>query len=58
MNLSLKYPVNYPMTKPYITSLKDLFVPEGGELPKLVESNMTNKPMGPSHSNETFILRQ
>ena len=57
MNLSLKYPVNYPMPKPYITSLKDLFDPEGGDLPKLVEGNMTNKPMGPSHSDETSILR-
>ena len=29
------------------TSLEDLFDPEGGVMPKLVESNMTNKPMGP-----------
>ena len=57
MNLSLKYPFNYQMPKPYITSLKDLFDPEGGELPKLVESNMTNKLMGPSHSDGTSILR-
>ena len=44
------------MPKAYITSLKDLFDPEGGELPKLVENNMTNKPMGPYHSKETTIL--
>ena len=56
MNLSLKCLVNYPIPKPYITSLKDLFDLEGGEFPKLVESNMTNKPMRPSHSNETSIL--
>ena len=55
MNLSLKCPVNYLMPKPYITSLKGLFVPEGGELPKLVESN---KPTRPSHSDETSIPRQ
>ena len=46
------------MPKPYIISLKDLFDNEGGELPKLVESNMTNKPMGPSHFDETSIPRQ
>ena len=38
------------MPKSYIRSLKDLFDPEGGELPKLVENDMTNKPMGPYHS--------
>ena len=37
----------YPMPKPYITCLEDLFDPKSGEVPKLVESNMTNKPMGP-----------
>ena len=47
MNLNLKCPVNYPIPKLYITSLKDVFDPEGGVLPKLVQSNMTNKPMGP-----------
>ena len=36
-----------PNPKPYITSLEDLFDPKGGDVPKLVESNMTNKPMGP-----------
>ena len=45
MKLSLKCPINYRKPKPYIKSLKDLFDLEGGELPKLVESNMTNKPM-------------
>ena len=35
------------MPKPYITSLEDLFDLEGGVMPKLVESNMTNKTMGP-----------
>ena len=35
------------MPKPYITSLEDLFDPEGGVMPKLVDSNMTNKSMGP-----------
>ena len=44
------------MPKPYITSLKDLFEPEGDEFSKLVESDMTNKPMGPCHSEETSIL--
>ena len=47
VNLSFKFPINHPMPKPYITSLKDLFDPEGGVTPKLVESNMTNKSMGP-----------
>ena len=56
MNLSIKCPVNYLMPKSYITRRKYLFDPKGGELPKLVESNMTNKPMGPSHSDETSIL--
>ena len=46
-SLNTKCPVNYLKPKPYITSLKDLFDLEGGELPKLVESNMTNKPMRP-----------
>ena len=44
------------MLKPYITSLQDLFDHEGGELPKLVENDMTNKPMGPDISKETAIL--
>ena len=44
------------MPKPYITSLKDLFDPKGGELPKLVENDMTNKPMEPYRSKETTIL--
>ena len=35
------------MHKPYITRLEDLFDPEGGDVPKLVENNMTNKPIGP-----------
>ena len=47
VNLSLQYLIIYPMLKPYITSLEDLFDPEGSDAPKLVESNMTNKPMGP-----------
>ena len=58
MNLSLKCSVNYIKPKSYTTSLKDLFDLEDIELPKLVESNMTNKPMGPSHSDETSIPRQ
>ena len=58
MNLSLKCSVNYIKPKSYITSLKDLFDLEDSELPKLVESNMTNKPMGPSHFDETSIPRQ
>ena len=37
---------NY-LPKPYITSLKDLFDPEGGVLLTLVENNMTNKLMRP-----------
>ena len=47
VNLSLKCPIIYPMPKPYITSLEDLFDSEGGDVPKLVENNMTNKPKGP-----------
>ena len=47
VNLSLKYPITYLMPKPYITSLEDLFDLEGGDVPKLVENNMTNKPIGP-----------
>ena len=47
VNLSLKCPINNPIPKPYITSLKDLFDLEGGVMPTLVENNMTNKPMGP-----------
>ena len=46
MKLILKCLVNYPMPKPYITNLKDLFHPEGGVMPKLVDSNMTSKLMG------------
>ena len=39
---------NYlPNTKPYITSLKDLFDHEGSVMPTLVENNMINKPMRP-----------
>ena len=45
VNLGLKCPIIYPMPKPYITSLEDLFYPECGDVPKLVENNMTNKPM-------------
>ena len=56
VNLSFKCPINYPMPKPYIISLKDLFDLKGGELPKLVENDMTNKPMRPYHSKETTIL--
>ena len=47
VNLNLKCPIIYPMPKPYIISLEVLFDHEGGDLPKLVESNMANKPMGP-----------
>ena len=47
VNLSLKCPIIYLMHKPYITSLEDIFDHEGGDVPKLVENNMTNKPMGP-----------
>ena len=47
VNLSLKCPVIYSIPKPYITSLKDLFDPECGVLPTLVNNNMTNKPIGP-----------
>ena len=47
VNLSPKCLINYPMPKPYITSLEDLFDLEGSDVPKLVESNMTNKPIGP-----------
>ena len=47
VNLSPKCLINYPMPKPYIKSLEGLFDPEGGDVLKLVESNMTNKPMGP-----------
>ena len=47
INLSLKCPIIYPNPKPYITSLEDLFDPIGSDVPKLVENNMTNKPMGP-----------
>ena len=56
MNLSLKCPINYPMPKPYNTSVKYIFDNEADELPKLVESDMTNKPMGPCHSKETSFL--
>ena len=47
VNLSLKCPIIYLMPKPYITSLEDLFDPEGGDVPKLVENNITDKPMEP-----------
>ena len=47
VNLSLKCPIIYPMPTPYITSLEHLFDPEGSDVPKFVENNMTNKPMGP-----------
>ena len=47
VNLSLKCPIVYPLPKPHITSLEDLFDLEDGNVPKLVENNMTNKPMGP-----------
>ena len=46
MNLNLKCLVNYLMPKTYITNLQDLFDLEGGVMPKLVESNMTKKPLG------------
>ena len=64
VNLSFKSPINYSMTKLYITSLKYLFDPEGGELPTLVKSNMTNTPMGPKsllrdyHSVTVSLIRQ
>ena len=45
MNLSLECAVNYLIPKPYITSLEDLFDPEGCVMPTLVENNMTNKLM-------------
>ena len=35
------------MPKPYIMSLEEIIHPEGGVMPKLVESKMTNKPLGP-----------
>ena len=54
MNLSLKCLVNYPMPKPYITCLEDLFDSEGGDVPKLVENNMTNKPMRPKSLGRDF----
>ena len=47
VNLNLKCPITYPLLKQYITSLKDLFDPEGGIRPTLVDNNMTNKTMGP-----------
>ena len=47
VNLSFKCPIIDPIPKPYITSLEDLFDLEGSDVPKLVENNMTNKPMGP-----------
>ena len=47
VNMSLKFPIIYPIPKPYITDLKDLFDLEGSVLPTLVEINITNKPMGP-----------
>ena len=47
VDMNQKYLIIYPMPKPYNTSLEDLFDPEGSALPKLVEINMTNKPMGP-----------
>ena len=56
VSLSLKRPIIYQIPKPYITSLEDLFDPESSDMPKLVENNMTNKPMGLSHFDETSIL--
>ena len=47
VNFSLKCPIIYPMPKPYITSLEDLFGSEGSDVPKLMENNMINKPMRP-----------
>ena len=47
VNLNLKCPIIYLKPKPYNTSLEYLFDPEGSDVPKLVENNMTNKPMGP-----------
>ena len=46
VDMNKKCQIIYPMPKPYNTSLEDLFDPEGSVVPKLVESNMTNKPMG------------
>ena len=63
VNFSLKFPVIYPIPKPYNTSLKDLFDLEGCVLPTLVENNMTNKPMRPKsirghfHSSTKYLRR-
>ena len=56
VSLSLKRQIIYQIPKPYITSLEDLFDPESSDMPKLVENNMTNKPMVLSHFDETSIL--
>ena len=45
--LEPKMPSQLAKTQDIHYKPKDLFDPEGGELPKLVESNMTNMPMGP-----------
>ena len=47
VNMNLKCTVIYLSTLAINYKLKDLFDPEGCVMPTLVESNMTNKPMGP-----------
>ena len=43
-----------PNAQAYFTSLKDLFDLEGSDVSKLVENNMTNKPMGPKSLGGNF----
>ena len=49
---SLKIPIQLPLSKPHITSFKDLFDLKGCAMLTLVEDNLTNKPMGPKIISE------
>ena len=55
VNLNPKCLNNYQMPKPYIISLEDLFDPESGDVPTLVENDMTNKIWDLSYFEETSI---
>ena len=47
VNLSLNNLFNYPYLSHTLQAIEDLFDPKSCELPTLVESDMSNKPMEP-----------
>ena len=47
LTITLNVQLSTQVPKLHITSLKNLFDLEGGDMSTLVGSNMTNKPMGP-----------